>query len=175
MVIRPTPEQREKVEALVEEMGKGTTARPKDGGQGNPPSPKVAAATPQEPPFDLAGNWKLEWTWTVTTVYFIGKVSGGENQWTFQGILEGGGNAVWTPKKGSAQIQCTLSGQPDSSDSPAGMNCSASFPWQAQSTGKIRTISFGDKRKLTYEGKGKGTNDQGKESSVDVLRLAPTQ
>src|SRR2546425_6493442 len=73
-------------------------------GQGSAPGPSIpGTGQPPEPsPVDLSGRWTLTWNWSVTSVDFVGSVTGGPNQWSFEGTLEGGGNAIWTPAKGSA-------------------------------------------------------------------------
>lgn len=172
---------RTKLARTIDEMEKEIEHHSGKKGEGRKPSSEgtgkktqAAPTAPKETPIDLSGAWMLSWTWSVTTVDFIGRVSGGPNQWNYQGTLEGGGNAIWSPKKGSAQIQCSLRGKlDDPEDATASMSCNASFPWRAETKGKIRTTTLRDARKFTYEGKGTGTNDEGKRSSVDKLTLRP--
>jgi len=160
----------------------GEEAAPTGGTRPTAPASSPTAAAPastvasqQEQPLNLAGTWELEWTWTVTTVYFTGTVSGGQNQWTFRGTIEGrDGNALWTPKAGEASIYCSLSGNmKDAQDSSASMSCNASYSWKAQTTGNIRGTTLSNQRKFRYEGKGSGTNDKGEKASVDRLVLRP--
>jgi hypothetical protein len=119
----------------------------------------------------LAGNYELSWTWSVTSVYFTGSISGGPGQWTYQGVLNGRawqGNDSWHPKKGSATVSCTLNGQPGQSGT---LSCTANFPgqqaWQGTASGQIGD----DTSRLSFSAGGNGTGGDGKPAHIDSLEL----
>ncbi|KKM20498.1 hypothetical protein LCGC14_1644910, partial [marine sediment metagenome] len=95
-----------------------------------PPDPLV------EKSYVISGDWKLTWTWTVTTVFFVGTVTGGPDQWNFQGSLEGGGSSSWRPPKGSGTAKCTLTGRPSTPGSAGQMSCDVTWTDQQNWTGK---------------------------------------
>jgi hypothetical protein len=128
---------------------------------------------------DTSGDWKFIWTWDVTSVWFVGKVSGGPDSWSFTGSLKGGGNAIWTPKVDSAQAKCTLTGNPnapDASGSAVGsMSCTATFPdgtWQGNTTGDLNLNSISNGMyTFEYTGPGSGTGSDGKQAHIDSFDL----
>lgn len=133
---------------------------------------------PTETVIDTSGPWTLTWTWSVTSVTFSGTLSGGPAQWQFQGTLEGGGNAVWSPKKGSGQVRCSLSGSPDKSSSKGKISCSATIveskPWSGQAEGTFSLSSpKAGKSKFSFRGRGKGIGGEGKPSDIDELSIKP--
>jgi hypothetical protein len=137
------------------------------------PTPPSAVAAAQV--VDLSGDWTLSWTWSVTSVDFVGKVSGGPGQWAYQGTFESGGNAVWRPKKGSGTVQCSLTGQPGVLGAGR-MSCSARFAdgaWQGQGQGDVRSVTYGNKLKMGFRGKGTGMASDGKSATIERLELSP--
>jgi len=112
--------------------------------------------TPSTSSIDTSGDWVVVWNWSVTTATFVGKLTGGGSQFNYQGSLEGvTGNNQWNPPKDSAKISCSLSGQPDSAGK---MSCTATFPdsWQGEAEGTIQVMSYGEKRKFAFKGRGNG-------------------
>jgi hypothetical protein len=150
-----------------------------------PAAPVPARAAPAPPQaanaIDLSGSWTMEWEWSVTDVYFVGTVSGGSGSYSFQGTLASGGNAEWSPKKGSATASCTLSGQPGTS-STASMSCTVAFAggsgtngsWSAQSQGQLSTMLTATGTKFEYQGSGQGVDQNGKLATVSILSLSPS-
>jgi len=140
----------------------GTLATP--GPRGNP------ATAP------MGGNAVLTWTWSVTSVDFAGNINGGPNQWSFHGILMGGGNAIWNPKRGSGTTDCTVG----IANTPNGtINCTANFTdpqprhWVGEANGQIETESVDGKLRVGFRGiNGTGDGGEGK-AGIDLLRIEP--
>ena len=141
-----------------------------------PMNPKCKKPQPSSA-YDLSGQWIFTWTWSVTSVSFIGTVSGGQHAFTFQGKVLGGGNAVWTAKEGSAT--CSLSA---AKPSAASMTCTATFPdstWSGQTNGTFSTmITHGRGKQFDYRGRGKGTASSptatpGPPAGIDAFELKP--
>ena len=152
--------------------------------KGDIPTPQPKASVETSKPSDTAGktldtsgDWTLSWNWSVTTVNFVGQVTGGPDNWKFQGSLESGGNYEWTPKKGSATADCTLTGNPLEPSGKGKMNCTATFPdgnWTGDSDGTTNISSYGEnKLKFYYEGIGWGTSPTSTRSHIDHLDLKP--
>jgi hypothetical protein len=127
--------------------------------------------------YNLSGQWIFTWTWSVTSVSFIGTVSGGPHAFTFQGKVLGGGNAVWTAKEGSAT--CSLSA---AKPTAASMTCTATFPgstWSGQTNGTFSAMTIsGHGKKFYYRGPGKGTTSSstatpGPPAGIDAFELKP--
>jgi hypothetical protein len=128
--------------------------------------------------FDLSGQWVFIWTWSVTSVDFIGTVSGGPSAFTFTGKVLGGGNAIWTAREGTAT--CSLNA---TKRSAASMMCSATFPtgsWSGQTAGgSFSVMSYGHGKKFDYQGRnGKGTTTSttatpGPPAGIDLFELKP--
>gem|GEM_PF-2062960 len=141
-----------------------------------PVNPKCRKAQPSSA-YDLSGQWIFTWTWSVTSVSFIGTVSGGQHAFTFQGKVLGGGNAVWTAKEGSAT--CSLN---SAKPTAASMTCTATFPdstWSGQTNGTFSTMTIlGRGKKFDYRGRGKGTASSptatpGPPAGIDAFELKP--
>ena len=133
-----------------------------------------------EKSYNISGDWRLTWNWTVTTVSFVGTVTGGPDQWNFQGILEGGGSFSWRPPKGSATAECTLTGRPSTQGSTAQLNCTATFPdqqtWTGQSDGPLEDyFTSTGKWKFQYRGSGDGTGGDGRPAHIGQLYLIPEE
>jgi hypothetical protein len=127
--------------------------------------------------FDLSGEWILTWTWSVTSVDFAGTVSGGAGHWTYTGTLAGGGNAVWSPKKGSGTVNCTLSGTMGAKGT---IECNASFSdpqpssWTGTATGALEAMSSGAKRNFEFSGRnGHGQASGQPPAGIETLQLQP--
>jgi|GEM_PF-6515450 len=126
---------------------------------------------------DMSGKWHFNWTWSVTSVDFVGTMTqGGATEFAFDGKVSGGGNAIWTAKEGSAT--CTLSGKPNVQTPPAKLSCSASFPgpngnWTGATDGAISTVLYGKGKKIEYRGRGKGTGGDGKPAGIDSFTIEP--
>lgn len=124
--------------------------------------------------FDLSGPWVFTWTWSVTSVDFIGTVSGGPQAFTFQGKVLGGGNAIWTAKEGSAT--CNLNAEKPAA---AVMTCTASFPdggaWTGQTAqGEFSKVLYGHAKRFQYEGRhGKGQAKGSPPAGIDLFELKP--
>ena len=130
--------------------------------------------------YDLSGQWEFTWTWSVTSVDFVGTVSGGPTAFTFSGKVAGGGNAIWTAKEGSAS--CNINAQ---NPNAATMTCTASFPaggsngnggsWTGQTTkGTLSRSYFGKAKRFIYEGRyGHGQASGNPPAGIDLFRLAP--
>lgn len=132
---------------------------------------------------DISGDWTLTWTWSVTSVWYVGTVTGGPDTWKYQGSLKGGANAIWTPKVDSSQITCTLTGNPNSTDangnSTGSISCSATFsngPWQGKANGTLQTNSIANGMyTFAFTGSGDGTGSDGKPAQIDDLDLKSNQ
>jgi hypothetical protein len=126
---------------------------------------------------DASGNWELTWNWSVTTVYFVGQVTGGPGQWKFQGTLDRGGNAIWTAAQGSATVACTLKGDPLEPPGKGTLDCTATFSdgnWTGEAEGTTNTVTSGDgKLQFKYEGAGWGSSQTSERAHIDHLDLAP--
>jgi hypothetical protein len=150
----------------VEEIPEPSKQQPAQPSREN--TPQTPPST--DPPFDTSGEWEVMWNWSVTYVSFVGKLSGGGNQWNFQGSLE---SATWNPPKGSGTVTCSLSGKPSASSK---MTCTASFAdstWQGEANGIMSPMLFGGKRKFEFRGKGSGTATGRPASGIDHLDLKP--
>jgi hypothetical protein len=145
----------------------------------------TAPATCSDNPsaFDLSGPWTFYWNWSVTGVTFIGNVSGSGNQWSFQGVLDSGGNAIWRPAKGTGTASCTLTGAPGAN---AHIRCTATFQqgkyedgrwklvsWVGEANGVIEAQSNGGKRQFVFRGRGSGSADGSAKAGIDHLDLSP--
>lgn len=128
----------------------------------------------KENPWDLSGAWTLLWNWSVTYLEFVGSVTGAGNQWSFQGTLEGGGNADWHPAKGSGTATCTLT---NPSGANAHIECTVTLaqgkPWVGEADGTIQAQSYGAKRKFVFRGRGSGSVGGGPKAGIDQLNLSP--
>ncbi|MGD9384816.1 MAG: hypothetical protein PVH55_12260, partial [Desulfobacterales bacterium] len=171
-------EQAKRTKKEEEHQKSSSAESPENTEQESTTDPTSIPLSPEEPPpFDLSGKWELYWKWSVTSITFYGSVSGDNNQWSYNGTFDSETNAIWYPAKGSGSIQCSGSGQPDSSGSPARMSCTANFPegtLQAQSEGYITTMTRGDgdeKRIFNYKGKGTGITFEGEKTNIDHLNL----
>jgi hypothetical protein len=127
--------------------------------------------------FDLSGEWTLTWTWSVTSVDFVGTVAGSGGHWTFTGTVEGGGNAIWTAKKGSGNVNCTLSGKVGGQGT---IQCTASFggpnpsTWTGEASGAIEPMSSRSKRNFEFSGRnGRGNTTGQPPAGIDELQLTP--
>ncbi len=127
--------------------------------------------------FDLSGQWVFTWTWSVTSVDFIGTVSGGPHAFTFTGKVLGGGNAIWTAREGTAS--CSLNA---AKPTAASMTCTANFPtgtWSGQTAGgRFSTMTYGHGKKFDYQGRGKGTTTSttatpSPPAGIDLFELKP--
>lgn len=130
--------------------------------------------------FDLSGDWVFTWTWSVTSVDFIGKVSGGPHTFSFSGKVLGGGNAIWTAKAGTAT--CSLNA---ANPKASTMSCSASFPpsgpndkggsWTGQTTkGQFSATIYGKAKKFDYRGAyGHGQASGNPPAGIDLFELKP--
>jgi len=139
------------------------------------PKPK---SKPYQGGFDMSGEWSFNWTWSVTSVDFLGTMTqGGATSWTYTGKVSGGGNAIWTAKEGS--VTCTLSGKPNVQTPPAKLSCVAQFPgpngnWTGATDGAISTVLYAKgKKKIEYRGRGKGTGGDGKPAGIDNFSIQP--
>lgn len=127
--------------------------------------------------FDLSGEWTLTWTWSVTSVDFEGNVTGSPGNWHFTGTLSGGGNAVWSPHKGTGRVSCVLSGTMGGKGT---MQCAATFSdpqpssWTGTASGPIEAMSSHGKRNFEFTGRyGHGQSTGQPPAGLDLLQLQP--
>lgn len=130
--------------------------------------------------YDTSGQWEFTWTWSVTSVDFVGTVSGGPKSFTFSGTVAGGGNAIWTAKEGTAS--CNINAQ---NPKHATMTCTASFPpggtndkgssWTGQTTnGTLSRYFYGKATHFQYTGRnGHGQASGSPPADIDLFQLVP--